>query len=158
MAVPFVLSDPPIDANFASVVATAASQAAQIATLNSEVAALTPTIAGSAATTDATVTTIATVPIATNKAVLITVNVSARRTGGVSGTAGDSAAYSLGVLAKNIGGTVTVVGTLYSFKSADQAAWTVTAPVSTTNVLIRIAGAAGNNIDWIATGTTLVAA
>lgn len=104
------------------------------------------------ATTDATVTTIHTVPTVSDTTKMIEVRVVARRTGGTGGTAGDGAAYIKVATFKNIAGTVTQIGANSDVHIAeDQAGWDVTFSVSTTNVLVQVTGAADNNVTWHAT-------
>lgn len=99
-------------------------------------------------TTDATVTALHTLAIATSSTVLIEIRVVARRTGGASGASGDGLVYSGAVKAKNIAGTVTL-GTLQDgYSSKEQAGWAVTVVVSSTDVVIKGTGAAANNVDW----------
>lgn len=102
-----------------------------------------------AATTDATVTTLHSVATSTNQTVYVEATVVARRTGGSAGAAGDTAAYKVCGLYKNVSGTVTLVGavtTLYSAES--QAGWDCTLDVSGTTVRVRVTGAANNNVTW----------
>ena len=104
------------------------------------------------ATTNATITTIHTFAIPTNTTVLITGYVYARRTGGTSGTAGDSSYYRLEYAAKDISGTVSQVASAAAGAGVtefdDQAAWTCAFSISGTNVLLRVTGAANNNVTW----------
>lgn len=101
------------------------------------------------ATTDATVTTIRTIPVPVNHTLLITGYVVARRTGGSAGATNDGAAYYLEVVAKNTAGTAAEIAaeTLRAI-GEDQAGWTVTSSASSGNILIRVTGAASNNISW----------
>ena len=100
-------------------------------------------------TTNATVTTIATVPIPVDTTVYLEARIVARRTGGSAGSANDGAAYRLEVAAKNSAGTaaelaaetLTVVG-------ESQAGWTVASSASGGDILIRVTGAADNDIQW----------
>jgi hypothetical protein len=118
----------------------------------------TPAVSGSVATTDATATTIATVAIPTATTVMVSADIVARRTGGSSGTAGDGAAYRLMAAVKNISGTLTIISQSLTFTAEDQAAWTAAAAVSGTNLLIKVTGAANNNVDWTLTGVQRSAA
>ena len=63
-------------------------------------------------TTDATVTTLKTIPIALASVVRIWVEATAVRTGGSAGTAGDSAGYVLTGTYKNNSGTAIIVGAI----------------------------------------------
>lgn len=122
-------------------------------------AAVTATLqtTGTVNTTDATPTAVSTIAIASNTTVMIQATVSARRTGGSSGTTGDGAGYILNAAVKNIAGTVTIIGQSLAFAQEDQAAWNVAAAVSTTNIEIRVTGAANNNITWVCTYKTVTA-
>jgi hypothetical protein len=102
-------------------------------------------------TTNATVTTLATVPTTTNTTMQLEVRINGRRTGGTSGSAGDSAAYIRTARIKNVGGTVTLSNLQSDYTSEDQTGWNATIVVSGTDVLVRITGAANNNITWQAT-------
>lgn len=99
-------------------------------------------------TTDATITTLSAVAIPTDSVVLLEYHITARRTGGASGSAGDSATYVRTLRAKNISGTVTIHDVQTDYTSEDQAAWNVAFSVSTTNVRLSVTGAAANNINW----------
>jgi hypothetical protein len=103
-------------------------------------------------TTNATVTTIASVPIPVNRSVVVDITVVGRRTGGSAGTTGDSAGYRRVGTYKNIAGTVTIVGALASPLTAeDQAGWNCTIATATASVDITVAGAANNDVTWTAT-------
>lgn len=105
-------------------------------------------------TTDATVTTISTIATASNTVTRVEAMVTGRRTGGTSGSAGDSAGYSARFTFKNIGGTLTQVGSLALDANEDQAGWDVTVTTSGTNILVKVTGAADNNVTWDATVRT----
>lgn len=130
--------------------------------LNAILAALSPSfhtaISGTVSTTDATATAIATVAVAADTTVLIGARIAGRRTGGSSGAAGDSAGYEINGVAKNIAGTVSIVAQAVAFTAEDQAAWNVALAVSGTDILIRVTGAANNNVAWVMAGQTLEAA
>lgn len=106
------------------------------------------------ATTDATVTTLHTVAIAASTTYLIDARVVARRTGGASGTADDGAVYVRRALVTTKSGTVTINAVDGDLTQEDQAAWDCTLTVSSTNVLVRVTGAASNNVTWH--GTVIV--
>lgn len=99
-------------------------------------------------TTDATVTTIYTQAIPVSTSLLSVGYVVARRTGGSSGTAEDGAAYRVEYLAKNASGTATVIGSVIAVIGESQAGWDLTVSASSGNVLVRVTGAANNNISW----------
>ncbi len=103
-------------------------------------------------TTDATVTTLQTVGIPSNSAVLLEARVVGRRTGGSSGAAMDAMTAIVTARAKNVGGTVTLYN-VTSNESADQA-WVVDFVVSGASVLIKVTGAVNNNVSWKTTTLT----
>jgi hypothetical protein len=72
----------------------------------------------------------------------------ARRTGGSAGTAEDGAGYQLNGVFKNVAGTATLIGQAVSITHESQAAWTVDYNGSGGNVLVRVHGAANNDITW----------
>jgi hypothetical protein len=108
-------------------------------------------------TTDATVTAVATLAVPANTTLVIEALIAARRTGGAAGTTGDAAGYVAYCAAKNIAGTVTIVGQALDFTAEDQAGWTAAFAVATTNIELRVTGAANNNITWTAAGKALAA-
>ena len=108
-------------------------------------------------TTDATVTTIRTIPIpspvgaSTNSAAQITARIVGVRTGGSAGAAGDTGAYFIVGCVKNTSGTAALVGTPSKLQaSEDQIGWDVSITVSGANALLRVTGATNNNITWTA--------
>lgn len=103
---------------------------------------------GKVSTTDATVTSLMRVQVPLNKTVMIQANIVARRTGGSSGTNGDSAWYQLTGAYKNISGTLTGVGATGLIGGEDQAAWNVGFTNSGSDAVVIVTGAANNNISW----------
>ena len=100
-------------------------------------------------TTDATVTTAASFTTLTDSVTYIKATITARRTGGLAGTAGDSAIFTRTIRAKNIGGTVTVATLQTDFTSVESGnKWQATINASGTAVRVRVTGAVDNNIDW----------
>lgn len=103
-------------------------------------------------TTDATIKTIQTIAAAAipNDAVTtIEARVTAHRTGGASGTAGDSAFYLIYATFKDVGGTVTQVGTPTPTVTHESVAgWDAIIDTSGTNIRVRVTGAATTNISW----------
>lgn len=100
-------------------------------------------------TTDATTTTLASIPALASRTVTLEVHVVARRTGGTGGTDEDGAAYGLVATIKNVGGTAVLIGTptvLYAHE--DQTAWDATIAVAGANALVQVTGAADNNVTW----------
>lgn len=110
--------------------------------------------AATANTTDATVTTLQTIATSSNSILGIEVKVAGLRTGGASGTTNDSAYYVLHGMAKNNSGTVTI-STVVSSEFEDQSGWDADLVASGTNILVRVTGAAGNNISWRASTQTI---
>jgi hypothetical protein len=105
-----------------------------------------------AATTDATQTTLQTIAISASKTYLIEARVVARRTGGTAGSADDGAAYVRRGVYKTVSGTVTLIGSVQDdLTSEDVAGWDCTLDISTTNVRVRVTGAADTNITWHST-------
>lgn len=102
-------------------------------------------------TTDATATTLKRIPIALGKTLRIHALVTARRFAGASGSAGDSASYTLEATYKNVDGTVSIVGSLESLANEDQVGWTATLTTSGINVIVQVTGAASNSVRWITT-------
>lgn len=76
--------------------------------------------------------------------------VTARRTGGTSGSAGDSAGYEItAVYNKDGAAAPTIVGAIQAdFTVEDQAGWNATFVVSSNDVLLQVTGAADNNVTW----------
>jgi hypothetical protein len=106
---------------------------------------------GQVNTTDATVTTVASVTVPTDSAVVIEAKMVGRRTGGSSGASGDAATYFRTARFKNVAGTVTMLTLQSDFTSEDQAAWDGTMDVSGTSARMRVKGASNNNVTWTVT-------
>lgn len=123
------------------------NQFRRVPTANQDVYQWTPTVN----TTDATQTTLATIPITASRTYMIEARVAARRTGGSAGTADDGASYCRRGTYTTKSGTVTLMGSVQTIgtDAEDQAAWDVTLSISTTNVLVRVTGAANNNVTWM---------
>jgi hypothetical protein len=102
-------------------------------------------------TTDSTVTTIHIVAIPTSTTVLIEAKIIARRTGGSSGSAEDSAAYVILSTYKNVAGTATEINETAAYTAEDQIGWNATITPSSGNALIQVSGATNNDISWVAT-------
>lgn len=98
-------------------------------------------------TSDATLTTIQSIQTNTNSVQMLECRVSAFRTGGVAGAAGDSAYYLLRARVKNNAGVVTVHN-LIKEESEDQAAWDTVFEVSAENILVKVQGNIDNNVNW----------
>lgn len=108
-------------------------------------------------TTDATDTGILRIPTETDKSILIEARIIARRNSGSAGSSGDSAWYVLTGGYKNIGGTVSVIGSPDLIGGEDQAGWNVGFSVSADEVVVVVRGAANNVVTWEATISTYVA-
>ena len=103
-------------------------------------------------TTDATLTTLETIPMTSAYASRVKVSVVARRTGGTLGTAEDCAAYERVVLCKMVTGTAVIVGAVLNGQAMDlesQALWDCTVTNSGGNLLVQVTGAISNNITWL---------
>jgi hypothetical protein len=113
---------------------------------------VSPSVSGAVNTTDATVTTVGTIPTTSNTTLLVDCNIVGRRTGGSSGSAGDGAGYLVRAVAKNVAGVVTIIGQATTVIGESQAAWDAVAAVSGTDIVLRVTGAANNNISWACSG------
>ena len=104
-------------------------------------------------TTDATVTTLHTIPIPVDTVVVIHGFVVARRTGGTSGAANDGAGYELKLVANNSAGTAAeIAAETKTVLGESQAGWDVATDASGGNIRVRVTGAADNDIEWRWTG------
>lgn len=103
---------------------------------------------GRGATTNATQTTIVTIPISASNTYLITAEMIGRRTGGVSGTADWGLVGRTSTGYTTISGTVTSLGNLQSTEFAGASGYTHLLTISGTNVLVQVIGAANNNVTW----------
>ena len=99
-------------------------------------------------TTNATITAGARIEVPLNKTVMVDSCIVARRTGGTSGTNGDSAWYRLTGAYKNIAGTLTGIGSPSLIGGEDQAGWNVGFTNSGTSIVITVLGATNNDITW----------
>ncbi len=102
------------------------------------------------ATTNATPTTLATIPITASNTYLITTDVIARRTGGTAGTADDGKVWHLARGYVTLAGTVTDLGLIESGNGGvgGATAWGIALNISSTNVLLQVSGATGVNVTW----------
>lgn len=100
-------------------------------------------------TTDATPTTLQTIPIVASTTYIIEATVVAKRTGGAAGTADDGAAYYLRAAYTTKAGVVTKIGAdMNSTEREDVAAYNCALVISGTNVIVQVTGVASTNIDW----------
>ncbi len=107
------------------------------------------------ATTGATTTTILSYPVQVNTMIDFAVTVTGRRTGGVSGTAGDAYRANLAATYQRIGTAgPTLVGAAATETSkrtnGGGSGYASSLSVSSNNILIRVTGVATTNIDWTA--------
>ncbi|MGL4401094.1 MAG: hypothetical protein ACRCXD_14585 [Luteolibacter sp.] len=117
---------------------------------------LTSSLTGEVSTTDATVTTVASIPTDTDRTYMVEVWLSGRRTGGIAGAANDTANFIRRFVLKNNAGTLAAPLNLTTeYTQRDQAAWNIALTVSGTNLLVRANGALNNNVDWRAEVRTL---
>lgn len=100
------------------------------------------------ATTDATVTAAIRLKLDSGKTMMVEAHIVARRTGGVSGTNGDSAFYYLTGAYKNIAGVLTGIGTPTLYGGEDQAAWNVGFSSSGQEIIVTVVGDTGNDVTW----------
>lgn len=108
-------------------------------------------------TTDATVTAIQQIAVQNNTTMMVTAYIVARRTGGSSGTAGDSAFYVLTGAYKNVNGAMTGIGAASLIGGEDQSPWNVGFSTNGQNIVITVLGAVANDITWNCTASTYVA-
>ena len=96
-------------------------------------------------TTDATVTTLVTIPIPDDTVVWIEADVIARRT-----NAADRAKYKRGALIyREAAGVAVIEGSIWTPLTIESdASWECTITVSGNNALVRITGAGGHDINW----------
>lgn len=95
-------------------------------------------------TTDATVTTVATIAIGASKLHALRVSLV-----GMRSTLAEAAYYERLAAYKNNAGTVTLIGAAASPITAEDAAgWDITLTISTTNVLVQVTGAAASTVEW----------
>jgi len=106
-------------------------------------------------TTDATVTTVASITVPTDSALLLQAQIVGRRTGGTGGANGDASTYIRTARYKNVGGTVTINNLQSDYTSEDQGSWNGTLDVSGTAARIRVNGSANNNVNWTVTYTVI---
>jgi len=99
-------------------------------------------------TTNATQATLHTIPIPTNQERILSVKVIGNEI-----ATGDTVWRTLKLCAKNIAGTVSMVGGVSSSSGNDAGAvnWDITASISTTNIIIQVTGEAAKTIDWNST-------
>lgn len=104
-------------------------------------------------TTNATITTLATIALTASKTYQVEARVVARRTGGVAGTAEDGAGYIVHACFATIAGVTTLIGAVNQLVVQEsQAGWDCTIDSDGAgNIRVRVTGAANNNVTWHAT-------
>ena len=107
------------------------------------------TINSTVTTLAAAVTLAQTIPIPLNSVLLITSNITSRKTAGLGvGVIGDGNGYIRTVKAKNVAGVVTIGTIQSSFTSEDILPFNATFAVSGTNILVNVTGAVNDTVDW----------
>lgn len=99
-------------------------------------------------TTDATPAAVIRTRLAAGKTAMVQAHIVARRTGGSSGTDGDSAFYVLTGAYKNVGGVLTGIATPALIGGEDQSAWDVGFTANSDEIVVLVTGAVGNEITW----------
>ena len=100
-------------------------------------------------TTNAAATTLKSIAIPNNSAMLITSNISCRKTAGAGvGTIGDANGYVRTTIAKNVGGVVSLGAIHTRYTSENIAPFNTTFVVSGTNVIVQVSGAINDDVDW----------
>ncbi len=101
-------------------------------------------------TTNGSATDMWTYDLALNTSYTIEARVNATRTGGSSGAAGDGASYLVMAGVVDIAGTATPkgAGTVTAITLEDQIGWDCVFTVSGGNVILRVTGAANNDVTW----------
>lgn len=108
------------------------------------------TVVGRTVTTDATPSTLLSLPLLPSRTTFLRVQVIARRTGGSAGTAEDGAAYVLAATYNVLAGIPTLIGSVTTLHSAEsQVGWNATCVVSGVNVIVQVTGAANNTVTWV---------
>lgn len=110
-------------------------------------------------TTDATLTSLATLAIPTDSVMYAKMTVVSRQHSGSGGSAGDGAAYVREVHARNVGGVCTIRKLQTSFTGEDAGAFDVAidiVPLST-NIRYRVQGDANRNMAWSAHTEIMIA-
>lgn len=101
-------------------------------------------------TTNATIATIGTIPVTVDTVVKINADVVAKKD-----DLTEKGGFLKQAMFANNSGTITQQGVTTSLFHDAQAGWEVTFAISGTDVLIRVKGAAGSNISWKCSRTTV---
>lgn len=107
-------------------------------------------------TTNAAITTVGTITntmlgLSANGAVGIVATCVGRRTGGTGGSVGDSGVYHYRRGYKLVSSTMSGIAAASVDAWEDQAAWDFVISGSGTDLLVRVTGAANNNVSWVVT-------
>jgi hypothetical protein len=109
-------------------------------------------------TADATVTTLRTVVVPVNQTLVLSGYVCGRRTAGSAGSTNDGAGYRVEFVAKNTSGTAALIGAgAVTALGESQGGWDITLSASGGTILVRVTGAANNNVVWVGSFQTLLA-
>jgi hypothetical protein len=108
-------------------------------------------------TTDATLTNLGLVAIPNNTVIYSKMTILTRQTGGVSGAAGDGAAYVRETHGRNVAGVCTIRKLQTSFTSEDAGTFDVAVDISTTNIRYRVQGDTDRNMSWIGHAEIMIA-
>lgn len=100
------------------------------------------------ATTNATLTTIKTIAMVASTLYVVSGKVTARRTGGASGTADDIAVFKFEATYIVISGTLTERAKTITVVYRDDAAMDFQLNISSLNLLLQVQGVASNNYTW----------
>lgn len=100
------------------------------------------------ATTNNTPTVIQTLIFGSNATISFEICVTARRTGGTSGSNGDSATFRLWATYKNVGGTLTLIDTVDKWSKQDNLNLDVNLVINSTTVEVQGTGDTNNNYQW----------
>lgn len=113
------------------------------------------TYQGRVATTDATQTTALTLTIPASTTYMVDIYVTARRTGGTSGTAEDGSGYIIRGIYKNVAGTATAIASaVVTIIGKSVGTTDATLSVSGATILVRVTGVATTNYTWHVTADT----
>ena len=99
-------------------------------------------------TNNADVTALLRVSVREGTTSMIKAEIVGRRTGGSAGSAGDSAFYTLTGAYKNVGGTLTGIGSPVLQGGEDVAAWNVGFDTSGESAIVTVKGETNYDITW----------
>ena len=99
-------------------------------------------------TTNATPTTIATIPLDASTTTFVNAVIVGRCTGGSAGTVNDGLMFVINGAYKMLSGVATQIGLTIPSITQDKFIWNSTINPSSGNVLIQVTGAVNTNISW----------